>query len=345
MGINTTQATQWAIKEQANKTKLTEEDLPKPYQEYRDVFSKEKAKCFPLEREDDHEINFTLDAPKSFDATTYKMEPKAIEFLRKWQDEELAKGFIHYSKSPYTCPTFLINKKNGEYRVVQDYKKLNEYTILDNTGPPLISELIDRLHGKTLFTKFDMCMEYNNICIKDGHQYRAAFTTPLGIFEPMVMNFGLRNAPGTFLRTMNKAFHQIQNEHPDELLIYIDNILIATPNDVTHHRTIVRKVLEVMHKESLFFKVSKCKFKKRTVEYLGLLLNGETIKPDPSKIAGLREWPQTLKTVRKVRSTLGLLNYHRAFIPGFSHIVRPLTCLLKKDELFLWTPACTKALD
>lgn len=205
MGINATQTTQWAIMEQANKTKLTEEDLPEQYQDYWDVFSEEKVKRFPPEREDDHEINFTLDAPKSFGTTMYKMEPKAVEFLRKWQNEELAKGFIRYSKSQYTCPTFLINKKNGEYRVVQDYKKLNEHTILDNTGPPLISELIDRLHRKTLFTKFDVCMGYNNICIKNGHQHKAAFTTPLGVFEPMVMNFGLWNTPGTFLRMMNKA--------------------------------------------------------------------------------------------------------------------------------------------
>ena len=109
MGINATQATQWAIKEQANKTKLMEDDLPEHYQDYKDVFSEEKAKRFPPEREDDHEINFTPDTPKSFSATTYKMKPKALEFLRKWQDEELAKGFIRYSKSPYTCPTFLIS--------------------------------------------------------------------------------------------------------------------------------------------------------------------------------------------------------------------------------------------
>ena len=77
MGINATQATQWAIKEQANKTKLTEEDLPEHYQDYRDVFSEEKAKHFPPKREDNHEINFTPEVPKSFDTTTYKMEPKA----------------------------------------------------------------------------------------------------------------------------------------------------------------------------------------------------------------------------------------------------------------------------
>ena len=111
-------------------------------------------------------------------------------------------------------------------------------------------------------------MGYNNIRIKDGHQHKAAFTTPLGMFEPMVMNFGLQNAPGTFLRMMNKAFRQVQNEHPEELLVYINDVLIATTNNEAHHRTIVQKVLEVMRNESLFFKVSKCEFEKQTVEYL-----------------------------------------------------------------------------
>jgi hypothetical protein len=100
-----------------------------------------------------------------------------------------------------------------------------------------------------------------------------------------------------------------------------------------------------MRKESFFLKAAKCEFKKQRVEYLGLILDGNTIKQDPIKVNGLKEWPRTLKTVMEVRSTLGLLNYHRAFVPGFSHIVKPLTQLLKKNVKFMWTEACTKALD
>jgi hypothetical protein len=100
-----------------------------------------------------------------------------------------------------------------------------------------------------------------------------------------------------------------------------------------------------MRKESFFLKAAKCEFEKRRVEYLGLILDRNTIKPDPVKVNGLKEWPRRLKTVTEVRSTLGLLNYHRAFVPGFSHIVKPLTQLLKKGCKFEWTEACTKALD
>jgi hypothetical protein len=125
----------------------------------------------------------------------------------------------------------------------------------------------------------------------------------------------------------------------------MDDILIATSNDLIHHQQLIREVLEVMREESFFLKAAKCEFEKCRVKYLGLILDGDTIKPDPIKVNGLKTWPQTLKTVSEVRSTLGLLNYHRAFVPGFSHIVKPLTQLLKKNTKFLWMENCTKVLD
>lgn len=100
-----------------------------------------------------------------------------------------------------------------------------------------------------------------------------------------------------------------------------------------------------MQEESLFLKLAKCEFEKHKVEYLGLILDHDTIRPDPTKVMRLWEWPRTLKIVKDIQSTLGLLNYHRAFVPRFSHIVKLLTWLLKKGEPFIWTMNCTKALD
>ena len=139
------------------------------------------------------------------------MSHKQVTFLQKWIDEELEKGFIRPSKSPYPSPTFLIKKKNTDYRVVQDYRTLNKNTVPDKHPLPLIANLIDQLSGKNLFTKFDIRMGYNNIRIKEGDQEKAAFTTPLGQYEPMVMNFGLRNAPATFVHAMTKIFRTLQN--------------------------------------------------------------------------------------------------------------------------------------
>jgi hypothetical protein len=344
--INKTTVTMnWAIQREPDKTRMMEKDIPEQYKNYADVFSEEKAKRFPLPREEDHQIKFNENIPKYFKGKVYLLTIDQTAFLRKWLDEELNKGFIRPSKSPYPCPSFLIEKKNRDYRVVQNYKTLNEFTVPDKHPLPLIINLIEQLYGKTLFTKFDIRMGYNNIRIAEGDQEKAAFTTPLGQYEPMVMNFGLCNAPATFVCAMTRVFRTLQNTYPGEILIYMDDILIATPNDLPQHRQIVREVLEVMRKESFFLKAAKCEFEKQRVEYLGLILNGNTIKPDPVKVNGLKTWPRTLKTVTEVHSTLGLLNYHRAFVPGFSHIVKPLTQLLKKNIKFVWTEICMKVLD
>jgi hypothetical protein len=328
-------ATSWAIKEESDKTRLSEKDIPDQYKDYVDVFSEEKAKRFPLKREEDHEIKFINDVPKFFKGDLYSLTVKQTAFLRRWLDEKLSKGFIRPSKLPYPSPTFLIEKKNRDYRIVQNYQMLNRYTVSDKHPLPLITNLIEQLHEKMLFTKFDICMGYNNIRIAEGDQEKAAFTTPLGQYEPMVMNFGFCNASATFVRAMTRVFRILQNKYPREILIYMDDILVAMPNDLPHHRQIVQEVLQVMREESFFLKAVKCEFEKQQVEYLGLILNGDSIKPDPVKVNGLKTWPRTLKTISEVCSTLGLLNYHCTFILSFSHIVKLLTQLLKKNTKFL----------
>ncbi|HYT45281.1 MAG TPA: reverse transcriptase family protein, partial [Methylomirabilota bacterium] len=155
------------------------------------------------------------------------------------------------------------------------------------------------------------------------------FKTPLGQYEPMVMNFGLRNTPATFQRMMNKLLRPIKVRYGEDVQGYMDNILIATRDNLTYHREVVNTVLRTMEDNSLFLKPEKCEFEKHRVEYLGILLEKETVQPDPSKIARLREWPTKLKSVKEVCSTLGVLRYQCTFIPGFSHIARPLTELLR----------------
>ena len=126
-----TMATTWTIEYKKEKKSLKENDIPNHYQEFVDVFLEEKAKRFPPSREEDHEIEFMEEVPKIFKLNVYQMSIKQTTFLRKWLDKELAKGYIQPSKSPYSSPTFLIEKKNGDFRVVQDYKRLNDYTIPD----------------------------------------------------------------------------------------------------------------------------------------------------------------------------------------------------------------------
>ncbi len=125
---------------------------------------------------------------------SHDQDAKLTEFL----GEHLRKGYIRESKSPYTAPFFFIKKKDGKLRPVQDYQKLNEQTIQDNYPLPLIKTILEQLQGRSLFTKFDIRWGYNNIRIKEGDEWKAAFKTLKGLFEPRVMFFELTNSPATF---------------------------------------------------------------------------------------------------------------------------------------------------
>jgi hypothetical protein len=122
-------------------------------------------------------------------------------------------------------------------------------------------------------------------------------------------------------------------------------LLIATGDDLQRHRLIVHDVLDLLEVELYFLKPSKCVFEQQQVEYLGLIINGNHILPDPKKLAGLQDWPHELTKVKEVRSILGILGYQRPFIPNFTNIAKPLTNLTKKDVTFRWTPECRTALN
>jgi hypothetical protein len=207
--------------------------LPKQYQQYEQVFSEQKAQRFPTRKAWDHAIELKKDAPNTLPGKVYlltQVEQKALtEFLKK----HLEKGYIRPSKSPYAAPFFFIKKKSGELRPVQDYRKVNEWTIKNRYPLPLIPELINRVKGATLFSKFDVRWGYNNVRIKEGDEWKAAFITNQGLFEPRVMFFGLTNSPATFQAMMNDIFMEELRE--GWVSIYMDDILIHTDDDLLNH--------------------------------------------------------------------------------------------------------------
>jgi len=181
---------------------------------------------------------------------------------------------------------------------------------------PLISDLIMKLKGSQYFTKLDLRWGYNNVCIKEGYEWKAAFITNRGLFEPTVMFFGLRNSPATFQAMMDDYFRDMIDD--GWIVIYMDDILIhACTKEDLEERT--KKVLQQLKEKDLFLKLEKCKFAQNEVEFLGMLVMKDTIKMDPIKLAGIRDWP-TPTTVKQVRSFLGFGNYYRRFISGFAHL-------------------------
>jgi hypothetical protein len=125
----------------------------------------------------------------------------------------------------------------------------------------------------------------------------------------------------------------------------MDNILIATREDIERHCQITHKVLDLLEEESYFLCPAKCTFEQSSITYLGIIVDGDQLRPDPKKTSTLRDWPCNLHTVKEVQSILGVLGYQCPFIPNFANIAHPLVVLMKKDHPFLWTQECTKALN
>jgi len=171
--------------------------VPPPYRQYSSVFSEEESHRLPAHKPWDHAIDLIPNANTSIRTKVYPMSTNEQEELQHFLEENLEKGYIRPSKSPLSSLVFFIKKTDGKLRFVQDYRKLNEVTVKNRYPLPLVSDIVGRLKGARYFTKFDVRWGYNNVQIKDGDEWKAAFTTNQGLFEPLVMFFGLTNSPAT----------------------------------------------------------------------------------------------------------------------------------------------------
>ena len=267
------------------------------------------------------------------------MNPKETEACKVFIEEHLKSGKIRKSRSPQASPFFFVQKKDGGLRPCQDYRYLNEHTVKNAYPLPLIATLIDKLKGAKYFSKMDIRWGYNNIRIKEGDEWKAVFTTPFGLYEPLVMFFGQCNSPPTFQAFMDSTFGDMITE--GWLIIYMDDVLVfAETIEECQERT--KRVLERMKEEDLHLKLAKCAFDQTEVEYLGLVVRNGEVLMDLTKLKAVEQW-EPPKSVKAVRSFIGFCNFYRKFIPHFSAIVRPLIDLTKKGILFNWGKEQDKA--
>ena len=325
----------------------SEATIPEKYKRHVFIFSEEEAKRFPPEQPGyDHQIKLKPSALDTINCKIYPASKDSKEAQDEYIDENLTRNFIKESDSRYGFPSFTVAKKDGKKRFVVDYRKLNEHTEIDVTLLPRISSIIEEMSDKVLFSKFDIREGYHNIQIVLEDQWKTAFKTTRGLFEYNVMSFGLCNAPGTFSRFIAHVIAPLYKKYPRQFRHYMDDILIATKEGEDKlHEQIYHELFKLFKKKSLFLKPSKCEFEKDEVDFLGVRLGHGVATVDPSKLEGITKWPRTLKNVKEVRSTLGVLGFQRPFIPGFADIAHPLINLLKKETEFLWTPKCTFALE
>jgi hypothetical protein len=209
--------------------------------------SKESSR-FPLSQPWDHVIDFKPTAPDALPCKIYPMTQEEDKSLLKWLNEQEAKGYIRPSISPYASPFFFIQKKDGKLHPVQDYRHINDITISNQYPLPLITDLLTDLGGATIFTKLDVKDRYNNIQIKEGDEHKAAFKTKYGLWEPLVMFFGLKNSPATFQNMMNYEYRDVidyWNARGTAIHIYMDDIAIATSTTLDNHIQAVSAVFKV----------------------------------------------------------------------------------------------------
>jgi len=327
-----------------------DEILKGPYGDFKDVFGERGPQELPPSCHWDHAIDLEPGwKDKKWKQRIYPLNPIEQVELDKFLKEGLEKGHLRSSKSELASPFFFVAKKGGELRPIADYRKLNDITIKNKYPLPLVPKLIDKWKGCKYFTKLDVRGAFNNIRIKEGDEWKTAFITNRGLYESLVMNFGLVNAPATFQTMMNDIF--IDYIRRGDTSVYVDDVIIGTKSDTSgklddlaFHEHTVREVLKVFREYKLHLKPEKCEFSQTQVEYLDFVITGNTVMMDPTKVDGVKDWPVPTN-LTKLRSFIGFINFYRRFIKDFSTIARPLHDLTKDKAKWIWDEDCQQAFN
>ncbi|GJW36617.1 putative reverse transcriptase domain-containing protein [Tanacetum coccineum] len=245
--------------------------------------------------------------------------------------ELLEKEFIRPSSSPWGPPVLYMKKKDGTFRMCIDYRELNKLTIKNHYPLPRIDNLFDQLQGSSMYSKIDPRSGYHQLCIKEEDIPITAFRTRYGHFEFQVMSFGLTNAPAVFMDLMNRVCKPYLDKF---FIVFIDDILVNS-NDEEEHGKHLKIILELLMKERLYAKFSKCDFWLISVQFLGYVIDRSGVHVDPAKIETIKSWAAPT-TPTEVRQFLRLVGYYWRFIEGFSLISKLLTKLTQKDKKYEW---------
>ncbi|KAI3819610.1 hypothetical protein L1987_13451 [Smallanthus sonchifolius] len=306
------------------------QDIP-IIRDFPEVFPKDLSSLPPV-----RQVEFRIDLMPGANPVArapYRLASSEMQELASQLQELSDKGFIRPSHSPWGAPVLFVKKKDGSFRMCIDYRELNKLTIKNRYPLPRIDNLFDQLQGSTCFSKIDLRSGYHQLRVQEDDIPKTAFRTRYGHYEFMVMPFGLTNAPAVFMDLMNRVCKPYLDKF---VIVLIDDILIYSKTKADHEEHL-RLVLDLLKKEQLYAKFSKCEFWLKEVQFLGHIVNDKGIHVDPAKIETVKNW-NAPKTPTEVRSFLGLAGYYRRFISNFSKIVVPLTALTHKGKAYEWGP-------
>ncbi|GJY31652.1 reverse transcriptase domain-containing protein [Tanacetum coccineum] len=314
--------------------KSAKEDEPKlgditVVRDFEDVFPEYLAGLPPQ-----RQVEFRIDlVPRAtpIAKSLYRLAPSEMQELSGQLQELQDKGFIRPSHSSWGVPVLFVKKKDGSLHMCIDYRELNKLTIKNRYPLPRIDDLFDQLQGSRYFSKIDLRSGYHQLRVHEDDIPKTAFRMRYGHFEFTVMPFGLTNAPAVFMDLMNRVCKPYLDKF---VIVFIDDILIYSKTK-EDHEVHLGLVLELLRKEKLYAKFSKCEFWLQEVHFLGHVVNQNGIHVDPSKIEAVKNW-KTPTTPSEIRSFLGLAGYYRRFIANFSKITKPLTSLTQKNQKYVW---------
>jgi len=267
------------------------------------------------------------------------MSRAELVVLKEWFEENMSKGFICQSSSPFAAPVLFATKPDGGLQFCIDYRDINSKTIKNRYPLPLIKETLNLFKNAWIYTKLDVRGAYNLLRVEERDEHLLAFWTRYGLFEPTVMQFGTTNAPADIQGYINNTIPEALDDFASA---YLDDILIYS-NSEEEHEGHVKWVMQRLLDAGLYLKPEKCEFHKTTVTYLGLIISTERISLDEDKVETVQNCSREKTTANgrlnnlfEVQQFLGFCNYHRRFIPKYSEKAEPLTRLTRKDEPFVW---------
>ncbi|GKB53224.1 putative reverse transcriptase domain-containing protein, partial [Tanacetum coccineum] len=244
----------------------------------------------------------------------YRLAPSEMKELSVQLQELLEKGFIHPSSSSWGAPVLFVKKKDGSFKMCIVYRELNKLTIKNRYPLPRINDLFDQLQGSSVYSKIDLGSGYHQLRIKEENIPITAFRTRYSHFEFQVMPFGLTNTPVVFMDLMNRVCKPYLDKF---VIVFIDDILVYSKDEEEHGKHL-KIILELLKKERLYAKFSKCDFWLDSVQFLGHVIDRSGVHVDPL-------FPPHARSEAIKR-----------FIEGFSLIYKPLTKLTQKNKKYEW---------
>lgn len=288
-----------------------------------------------------HELRLTDDTP--IFVRSYRQAPHQRQEIQNQVDNLLKQGIIRESISPWSCPVHIVPKKPDasgkvKWRLVIDYRRLNDRIIEDKYPLPNIHDILDRLGRAQYFTTLDLASGYHQLEMHPNDIEKTAFTTERGHYEFLRMPFGLKNAPSTFQRLMDHILRGLDN-----VFTYLDDVIIISTS-LQEHIDKLRQVFERFKVHNLKIQLDKSEFLQKQVNFLGHELTDQGLKPNKDKIKAVLNFPMPC-TQKDIKSFLGLVGYYRKFIKDFAKLTKPLTLCLKKNAKVTHTNEFIDAVD